>query len=89
MPKFYEIKGRVAITGNPMSDAKILRQFETELDALSEKFKEAGGTLDMRIATEKEKGDKSTTPGTPPAPEVIVEDSMLESDNPRHRRAAE
>lgn len=62
MPKYYEIKGRVAITGNPMSDAKILRQFETELDALSKKFAEAGGTLDMRIATEKEKGDKPATP---------------------------
>lgn len=62
MPKYYEIKGRVAITGNPMSDAKILRQFEVELDALSEKFKEAGGTLDMRIAREKEKGEKTVTP---------------------------
>ena len=70
MPKYFEIKGRVAITGNPMTDAKLLGKFQAEYDALQARFTEAGGTLDMRIATEKEKVATASAP-----------ERMDESDN--------
>ena len=72
MPKFYEIKGRVAITGNPMTDAKLLGKFQAEYDALQARFTEAGGTLDMRIATEKEK----VATASAPEPEAAAPDNL-------------
>jgi hypothetical protein len=62
MPKFYEIKGRVAISGNPMTDAKLLARFQAEYDALAAKFTETGGSLDMRIMMEKEKAAATGKP---------------------------
>ena len=70
MPKFYEIKGRVAISGNPMTDAKLLGKFQAEYDALASKFAEAGGTLDMRVTLEKTKpAAAAETTSLPEAPE--------------------
>ena len=89
MPKFYEIKGRVAISGNPMTDNKLLSTFQAEYDALSAKFTDAGGALDMRIVTEKEKTAPITQATTlAPEPVVDLEKVALAEAAGRHKRQA-
>jgi hypothetical protein len=82
MNKFFEIKGRIAITGDPMADAKLLAGYQVEYEAFHAKFCEAGGALGMRIVTEKVKGEAVVA-----APEP--EKNQVSDLHGRHRPAAE
>lgn len=81
MTKFYEIKGRIAITGNPMMDAKLLGKFQAAYDELEARFVEVGGTIGMRIMTEKDKS-APIVQATTLAPEPVAETAVPMS---RHR----
>lgn len=83
MNKFYEIKGRIAITGDPMADAKLLAGYQVEYEAFLAKFYAAGGVMVMRIVTEKAKVE--TVVAAAPEPE---KDKVSEMHG-RHRPAAE
>lgn len=83
MNKFYEIKGRIAITGDPMADAKLLAEYQVEYEAFLARFTQAGGTMGVRIVTEKAKVEPVAV--ATPEPE---KDKVSELHG-RHRPAAE
>jgi hypothetical protein len=93
MPKFYEVKGRIPVTGNPITDAKLLTKFQTEYDAFETGFVAAGGTLTMRPVTEKDKVAKTVPAAPPPQSAPMASEPepqpVVTEHAPRHRGTAQ